>query len=179
MKILKTKNFVALKESLILSIITIFSTSLLTVGTVLGQNSGMDGNAIDNNQSQIVLSKTATGSTLITNNTAYVSGFDTTYIISGNLNDIKGSIHIIITSIIDDFTKSANIGYVKISNSMSNSSGTQIANPFASNDQIKQKVQDLLDKSISESNNVGLVTVRCSFGSSLDQFSCIMNPLSQ
>jgi hypothetical protein len=118
MKILKTKNFVALKESLILSIITIFSTSLLTVGTVLGQNSGMDGNAIDNNQSQIVLSKTATGSTLITNNTAYVSGFDTTYIISGNLNDIKGSIHIIITSIIDDFTKSANIGYVKISNSM-------------------------------------------------------------
>jgi hypothetical protein len=178
MKILKTKNFVTLRESLILSIITIFSTSLLTVGTALGQNSGMDGNAIDN-QSQIVLSKTATGSTLITNNTAYVSGFDTTYSISGNLNDIKGSIHIIITSIIDDFTKSANIGYVKISNSMSNSSGTQIANPFASIDQIKQKVQDLLDKSISESRNMGLVTVRCSFGSSLDQFSCVMNPLSQ
>jgi hypothetical protein len=175
---LKIKNCVAVKESLILSIVTIFATSLLIIGTTVGQNSGMDGNAIGN-QSQIVLSKIATGNTLITNNTAYVGGFDTTYAITGNSNNIKDSKDLIITSIVEDFTKSANIGYVKISNSMSNSSGTQIANPFASIDQITQKIQDLLDKSITQATNTGLVEVRCSFGSSLDQFSCIMNSLSQ
>jgi hypothetical protein len=62
---------------------------------------------------------------------------------------------------------------------MSNSSDmTGITNPFASNVQIKQKIQGLLSKSIDDATNsdTDLVEVQCSFGNSLDIFSCSSSP---
>jgi len=93
--------------------------------------------------------------------------------------NIKDTKDLIISSIIDDYTKSPTVGYVTVSKSMPNSSEMQIANPFASSEQIKQKIQDLLSISIENdtSSKAGLIEIKCLLGDSLDLFSCSSNAL--
>lgn len=164
-----------------MSIVVICAISLLNNSETFAQNSSEKGSPVAaSNQSQIVLSKVATGNTIITNNTVFVGGFDANYNITGTPMNIKYSEDLIISSIVEDFTKSPTVGYVMVSKSMSNSSDkTGITNPFASNEQIKQKIQGLLSKSIDVATNsdTDLVEVQCSFGNSLDVFSCSSNPV--
>ena len=162
-----------LKESRILSIVFIFVVSFSINSETFGQYSSEDGSP-PSNHSQIVLSKVATGNTIIANKTSFVGGFDTTYSIIGNIKDIQDSKVLIIKSMIDDFSKSPTVGYVKVSKSISNSTGTQITNPFASDEQIKLKIQDLLSKSIDSvtDSSIELLELKCFFGNSLDLFSC-------
>ena len=162
-------------------IVVICAISLLNNSETFGQNSsGAGGPVSTSNQSQIVLSKVATGNTIITNNTVFVGRFGVNYSITGTLMNIKYSEDLIISSIVEDFTKSPTVGYVMVSKSISNSSDmTGITNPFASNEQIKQKIQGVLSKSIDDAANSGtdLVEVQCSFGNSLDVFSCSSYPV--
>lgn len=123
-------------------------------------------------EGQILISKTASGNTIISNGSSSVGEFSTTYTITGPDNDIKNSKDLIISSIVDDFTKSSTIGYVKLSNSNSSSGNQQIANPFASNEQIKEKITELLNKVTQDSSNKGIVSITCTFGNNLDIFSC-------
>ena len=164
-----------------MSIVVICATSLLNNSEPFAQNSSEKVSPVAaSNQSQIVLSKVTTGNTIITKNTVFVGGFDAKYNIIGTPMNIKYSEDLIISSIVEDFTKSPTVGYVVVSKSMSNSSDmTGITNPFASNEQIKQKIQGLLSKSIDVTTNsdTDLVEVQCSFGNSLDVFSCSSNPL--
>jgi hypothetical protein len=55
---------------------------------------------------------------IISNGTSFVGPFGTTYRISGSTSDVRDSKDIILTSIIDDFTNSSTIGYVKLSNNV-------------------------------------------------------------
>ena len=123
-------------------------------------------------QDQVLISKTASGNTIISNGSSSVGGFGTTYTINGPANDIKKSKDLIRSSILDDFTNSSTIGYVKFADSKSNSANQQIANPFASNEQIEQKITELLNKVIQEQSNDGIVSITCNFGNNLDLFSC-------
>jgi hypothetical protein len=155
---------------------------ILINGTLYAQNSSMIGsNLVTNNQNQIDLSKVATSTTMIVNKTAFVGGFDTKYNITGTPLNIKESKDLIISSIVEDFAKSSTIGYVKNSKSVSNLSGkTEIGNPFASNEQITQRIQELLSKSIENatSSNTKLIEIKCLFGNNLAAFSCSTFPLS-
>jgi len=164
-----------------MSIVVICAISLLNNNETFGQNSSEAGGPVAaSNQSQIVLSKVATANTVITNKTVFVGGFDMDYSITGTPTNFKYSEDLIISSIVEDFTKSPTVGYVMVSKSMSNSSDmTGITNPFASNEQIKQKIQGILSKSIDDATNsdTDLVEVQCSFGNSLDVFSCSSYPL--
>ena len=177
----KIRKRVISNKGCIMSIVVICAISLLNNNETSGQNSSEAGGPVAaSNQSQIVLSKVATANTIITNKTVFVGGFDTDYSITGTPTNIKYSEDLIISSIVEDFTKSPTVGYVMVSKSMSNSSDmTGITNPFASNEQINQKIQGLLSKSIDESTNsdTDLVEVQCSFGNSLDVFSCSSYPL--
>lgn len=160
--------------------VAICTFTILIYNATFAQDSSIPGDSIiASNQNQIIISKIATGNTIIANKTVSVGGFDTDYSIIGTGNRIKYSKDLIISSIIDDFAKSSNVGYVMISKSYSNSSESQIANPFASNEQINQTIQDLLDKSIEDvaSSKSGLIEIRCSFGDSLDLFTCTSNAL--
>ena len=163
-----------------ISFVFICAISLLINNAIYAQNSSTLGD-LDNstNENQITLSKVATVNTVIANKTVFIGGFDTDYSITGTAMNIKNTKDFIISSIIDDFTKSPTVGYVMVSKSMSNSSETQIANPFASSEQIKQKIQDLLSISIEDDNSVKveLIKIRCLFGDSLDLFSCSSNAL--
>jgi hypothetical protein len=162
------------------TVLIIGAISLLTIDISYAQNTSLIGSTPANNQGYIELSKVATSNTIITNKTAFVGGFDTAYSITGTPMNIKNSKDLIISSIVEDFTKSPTVGYVKISKSITNSSGkTEIANPFASNEQINQQIQDLLRKSIEDAtnSNAGLIEIRCLFGNNLDLFTCSAIPL--
>lgn len=124
---------------------------------------------------RIDLSITSSSNMLISNSTSFVGAFGTMYTITGTSNDIKNSKDLIIASILDDFTNTSTIGYVRLSDSSSNASDKQeTPNPFASNDQIKENIQKLVEKSVADSTNSsnGLVSIKCNFGNSLDLFSC-------
>lgn len=179
--ILKITKRVIPKECWTISVLVICAVSLLINTTSFAQNSSLIGSAVTaNNQGRIDLSKVATSTTLITNDTAFVGGFDAAYSITGTPMNFKDSKDLIISSIVEDFAKSPTVGYVKISKSMLNSSEkTEIANPFASNEQINQQIQDLLSKSIEDATNsrAELIEIKCLFGNSLDLFSCSAFPL--
>jgi hypothetical protein len=178
---LKITKGVIPKECWTISVLVICAVSLFLNATSFAQNSSLIGSAVTaNNQSRIELSKVATSTTLITNDTAFVGGFDAAYSITGTPMNIKDSKDLIISSIVKDFAESSTVGYVKISKSMPNSSAkTEIANPFASNEQINQQIQDLLSKSIEDATNsrAELIEIKCLFGNSLDLFSCTAFPL--
>jgi hypothetical protein len=178
---LKITKGVIPKECWTISVLVICAVSLFINATSFAQNSSLIGSAVTaNNQSRVELSKVATSTTLITNDTAFVGGFDAAYSITGTPMNIKDSKDLIISSIVKDFAKSSTVGYVKISKSMSNSSvKTEIANPFASNEQINQQIQDLLSKPIEDATNsrAELIEIKCLFGNSLDLFSCTAFPL--
>ena len=126
----------------------------------------------DSSKGQVVISKTASSNTIIANGSSSIGGFGTTYTITGSSNDIENYKDLITSSILDDFTNSSTIGYVKLSESNSSSGNQQIANPFASNEQIEQKITELLNKVIQEASNDGIVSIICNFGNNLNLFSC-------
>jgi hypothetical protein len=158
-------------------VLLLFTISILfLVPGTQAQNSNLTETATGH----IDLSKTSSSNMIISKGTSFVGSFDTTYTITGTASDIKDSKDVIVSSIIDDFTNTSTIGYVKVPNSESSTSNTQeIANPFASNEQIEQKVQELLEESLVEATNAktNLVSISCNFGSSLDLFSCSKNSL--
>lgn len=179
-KLLLILNREISKKVGITSIVVICTISLLINNGIYAQNTNTSGNPNNStNENQITLSKVATANTVIANKTVFIGGFDTDYSITGTTMNIKDTKDLIISSIIDDYTESPTVGYVTVSKSMSNSSEMQIANPFASGEQIKQKIQDLLSISIENdaSSKAGLIEIKCLFGDSLDLFSCSANAL--
>lgn len=125
---------------------------------------------------------TSSRNILISNSTSFVGAFGTMYNITGTSDDIKNSRDLVIASILDDFTNTSTIGYVKLSDSISNASHQQeIPNPFASNNQIEEKIQELIEKSVADSTNSkkDVVSIICNFGNSLDLFSCAITSALQ
>jgi len=181
-KLMKLRKSVIRYQRLMVSVLIIISTiSLLIFSPTFAQNSSLIGSTgTVKDQDNIELSKVARSTTTISNESTFVGGFNTTYSITGPPSDIKNSKDLIVSSITKDFTNSSTIGYVKLSNSTSNSSGkAEIGNPFASSEQIDQKIQELVDKSIEDATNAktALIEIQCLFGNSLDLFSCSMLPL--
>ena len=131
------------------------------------------------NDTQILISKTASSNTIISNGSSSVGGFSTTYMITGTADDIKDSNDLILKTVTDDFTNSPTVGYVNPDNSSATSNNLQIANPFASNEQISQKIKEELNRTISEAsmNELNLASITCQFGNSLDLFSCSVIPI--
>ena len=161
-------------------IVVICAISLTSSSKTFAENSSEDvALGTSSNQSQIILSKITTGNTSIRNNTVFVGEFNANYSIFGTPMDIKHSKELIISSIVDDLTKSPTAGYVMASKSKSNTSNMSgIANPFASNEQINQKIQSVLGKSIDDAtiSDTDLVEVQCSFGNVLSAFTCASFP---
>ena len=179
----KIRKGIIVSQALTKAILIVSAISILICGTSYAQNSSMIGSKlITNYQNNIELSKVAASNTMITNKTAFVAAFDTKYNITGTPMNIKETKDLIISSIVQDFAKSSTVGYVKISEPMSNLSGkTEIENPFASDEQINQRIQELLSKSIEDatSSDTPAIEIKCLFGNSLDAFSCSAFPLSR
>jgi hypothetical protein len=176
----KIRDGIISNKGKLVFIVVICAISLTSNSDIFGQNSSEDVVPdTSSNHSQIILSKIATGNTTIRNNSVFVGEFNANYSIFGTPIDIKHSKELIISSIVDDLTKSPTAGYVMASKSKSNTSDMSgIANPFTSNEQINQKIQSILGKAIDGAtiSDTDLVEVQCSFGNVLNAFSCASFP---
>ena len=131
----------------------------------------------------IKVAKTLDGDFTIINGASYLgSSFDTTYTMTGTAPNFTKAKDTLITSIIDDFDKSFTIGYTKMNNISTQSSGniTGLANPFVSQDQINQKIKsvltcalDKIEQPVGITPNVGdSREIKCKFGNILNDFWC-------
>ena len=106
-----------------------------------------------------------------------VDRFNTNYTISGKISSINGSRDLITSTIVDNFDKNPNIGYV-VSNSSSLSIASQpgIPNPFVSKDTINQKITNETQNAITAASATNpaekSVEIKCTFGMILADYKC-------
>ncbi|HKR74588.1 MAG TPA: hypothetical protein VJR94_10825 [Candidatus Nitrosocosmicus sp.] len=131
----------------------------------------------------IKVAKTTEGDFTLTDGASYVGTyFDTTYSMTGTAPDFIKAKEVLMTSILDDFSKSTTIGYIKMNDTATQTNGntTEIANPFVSKEQIDEKVKSVLAYALDKIENpVGIMPnigdsreIRCVFGNVLNEFWC-------
>ena len=165
--------------------ITIFIAIAIALSISLSGFSILNVNAQTENGSSsysISISKDTTSGLIITDGTSYVSGFDTTYTIEGNKFDYDKGRDLLVSTISEDFSNSPTSGYIEVGKTnSSNVNATAIENPFASKEQISEKVKSVLDDAIDSlfdetggTFTIGSVTevIKCTFGETLDSFEC-------
>ena len=84
---------------------------------------------------------------------------------------------LIISTITEDFSISSTIGYVNstsVSGSQTNPIQLTVPNPFATKEDINEKIRNEITTSIGNAvkSKVTEGEIRCIFGSSLDDFKC-------
>jgi hypothetical protein len=138
-------------------------------------------------QQAIDITKDGTNSYIISGGSSSVGSFDTTYRIAGERSTVKTSEDLIISTITDDFSSSPTIGYVMATNMTTSSGGATNAstatlpNPFATPQQITERISSELRRVIAEAESGATegqdVEIKCDFGMSLDDMRCHYIPL--
>jgi hypothetical protein len=138
----------------------------------------------ENNSSNIIIITSNSNSTYsIPSTFVKVDRFNTNYTIAGKISSLKDSRDLITSTIVDDFDKNPNIGYVKKNGISSTTTTTPpqfgLPNPFVSEDLINQKITNEIHNAIAavaassatehiEKN----VEIKCAFGMVLSEFKC-------
>ena len=168
-------KFMRTTKSIFVAIVLAISTSMLSF-SVLNANAQTESTQPTY---WLDISKDATSGLIVSDGASYVNGFDTTYTITGKQFDFKKGGDLVISGIANDFLKSPTSGYVKVKDTSSNATG--IANPFASKEQVSEKIKSVLDGAIDGifsgaglTFTIGPATylIKCTFGDSLDDFEC-------
>jgi hypothetical protein len=134
-------------------------------------------------QSTIHIIKDTTNSYVLSGGSSSVGSFDTTYRVAGERSVIRSAENLIITTITDDFSSSPTIGYVMVGNTTTASAGATLPNPFATPEQITERITNELRRVISEAENNTVegqdVEIKCGFGMTLQDMQCHYIPLLQ
>ena len=138
-------------------------------------------------QQTIHITKDGTNSYVISGGSSSIGSFDTTYRIVGERSAVRASEDLIITTITSDYSTSPTIGYVSAGNTTTTTAsgtadtGATLPNPFASPEQITERITSDLRRVISEAENNTpqgqLVEINCDFGMTLDDMRCQSTPL--
>jgi hypothetical protein len=137
-------------------------------------------------QQTIHITKDGTNSYVISGSSSSVGSFDTTYRVVGERSAIRASEDLIISTIISDFSTSLTAGYVMVGNTTTTTAGAAadtatLPNPFATTDQIVERITSDLRRVISEAENNTqqgqYVEIKCDFGMTLDDMRCHYIPL--
>ncbi len=138
-------------------------------------------------QQTIHITKDGTNSYVISGGSSSIGSFDTTYRIVGERSAVRTSEDLIITTITSDYSSSPTIGYVSAGNMTATTTGgtadtgATLPNPFASPEQITERITSELRRVISEAENNTpqgqLVEINCNFGMTLDDMGCQSTPL--
>ena len=131
-------------------------------------------------QSSVHIIKDGTNSYVISGGSSSVGSFDTTYRVVGERSAIRASESLIIGTIISDFSTSITAGYVMVGNMTTTTTGAADAatlpNPFATTEQISERIESDLRRVISEAENNTPqgqhVEIKCDFGMTLDDMRC-------
>jgi hypothetical protein len=134
-------------------------------------------------QSTIHIIKDTTNSYVLSGGSSSVGSFDTTYRVAGERSAIRSAENLIIITITDDFSSSPTIGYVMVGNATTASAGATLPNPFATPEQITERITNELRRVISEAENNTVegqdVEIKCGFGMTLQDMQCHYIPLPQ
>ena len=134
-------------------------------------------------QSTVHIIKDTTNSYVLSGGSSSVGSFDTTYRVAGERSAIRSAENLIITTITDDFSSSPTIGYVMAGNTTTASAGATLPNPFATPEQITERITNELRRVISEAENNTVegqdVEIKCGFGMTLQDMQCHYIPLLQ
>ena len=138
--------------------------------------------ATEQQQQTIHITKHGTNSYVISGGSSSVGSFDTTYRVVGERGAIRASQDLIVSTITDDFSSSPTIGYVRAANMTTTTNGGTAAdaatlpNPFASPEQITERITTELRRVITEvENNTPQgqdIEIKCDFGMTLDEMQC-------
>lgn len=137
-------------------------------------------------QQTIHITKDSTNSYVISGSSSSIGTFDTTYRIVGERSAVRTSEDLIISTITSDYSSSPTIGYVSAGNMTTATTGdttdaATLPNPFASPEQITERITNQLRMVISEAENNTpqgqLVEINCDFGMTLDEMHCHHIPL--
>ncbi|MDP8887213.1 MAG: hypothetical protein M3M91_05420 [Thermoproteota archaeon] len=138
-------------------------------------------------QQTIHITKDGTNSYVISGGSSSIGSFDTTYRIVGERSAVRASEDLIITTLTVDYSISPTIGYVSVGNMTATATGgtantgATLPNPFASPEQITERITSDLRRVISEAENNTpqgqLVEINCDFGMTLDDMHCQSTPL--
>ncbi len=140
-------------------------------------------------QQTIHITKDSTNSFIISGGSSSVGSFDTTYRIVGERSAIRASEDLVISTITSDYRSSPTIGYVSAGNMTTTTTGggtantgaTTLPNPFATPEQITERITNELRRAIGEAENNTpqgqLMEINCDFGMTLDDMHCMNTPL--
>jgi hypothetical protein len=137
-------------------------------------------------QQTIHITKDGTNSYVISGGSSSIGSFDTTYRIVGERSAVRASEDLIITTITSDYSSSPTVGYVSAGNMTTTTTGdtadaATLPNPFASPEQITERITNELRMVISEAENNTpqgqFVEIKCNFGMTLDDMRCQNTPL--
>jgi hypothetical protein len=173
-----------------LSVSTVFATPLTfgppeQVGNDTTTDTTTTQPPVGRQQQTIHIIKDGTNSYVISGSSSSVGSFDTTYRVVGETSAIRASEDLIITTIISDFSTSLTIGYVMVGNTTTATAGaadgTTLPNPFATPEQITERITSDLRRVIGEAeNNTSQgqhVEIKCEFGMTLEDMRCHYIPL--
>jgi hypothetical protein len=158
--------------------VAVFATPSLTPG---GNDTTTDTTttpAPGQEQQTIHITKDSTNSYVISGGSSSIGSFDTTYRIAGERSAIRSAENLIIDTITSDFSSSPTIGYVMAANMTTTGGGdtTALPNPFASAEQITERITSELRRVITEAETNTPqgqhVEIKCDFGMSLDEMRC-------
>jgi hypothetical protein len=137
-------------------------------------------------QHTIHIIKDGTNSYSISGSSSSVGSFDTTYRIAGERSAIRSAENLIISTITHDFRTSPTIGYIRAggtSTTASTDAGATHPSPFASHEQVTERITSELRRVITEAeSNTSQgqhVEIKCDFGMSLENMRCHYGPLPQ
>ena len=129
--------------------------------------------------------KDGTNSYSLSGGSSSVGSFDTTYRVAGERSAIRSSENLIISTITHDFRTSPTIGYIRTGGGAgaTTASDATLPNPFASTEQITERISSELRRAITEAeNNTSQgqhVEIKCDFGMSLEDMRCHYTSLPQ
>lgn len=172
-------------RSLIILVITASSlaaAALAIAGTAESASAQTTGNATTTateNLTSVKITKHATNSYTISEGSARVGSFGTIYLISGRVSDIGETRDLLISTIQGDSDASSIAGYVMAQAAGGNSTGATLPNPFASGEEISQRIADEIQKGIEAAERSEQVQgeIICHFGMDLPGFECRFVPL--
>ena len=161
-------------------LIALSPTALLQMTSVFGQTnitSSEEKGAGGTGGQTLHITKDATNSYIISSGASFVVSFDTTYSVVGDVSQMPASKDLIISTITEDFGTSSTIGYVNNTNasgSQANPVQLTVPNPFATKEDIDEKIRNEITTSIGNAvkSNFTEGEIKCIFGSSLDNFKC-------
>ena len=161
-------------------LIVLSTTALLRMTSVFGQNNitSLEEKGAGGTGGQTLhITKDATNSYIISSGASFVGSFDTTYSVVGGVSQMSAFRDLIISTITEDFGTSSTIGYVNstsASGSQANPIQLTVPNPFATKEDINEKIRNEITTSIGNAvkSKVTEGEIRCIFGSSLDDFKC-------